>query len=423
LTLPPKHILWREFLFIFTLKVFFMLPKPGAALLLITCLLGCHQRHEKSGAVGVVQSVSSLMADANKGSLPVKDRLDAARKADSLTAAINDDVRHLESHKAVARLYLGLDSDRLAKTYLLETAELARRLSDNTAMGKAVNNIGIIYDRKGLNDSALKYYLEANKIFYQNRDSLYAAKALVNIGTIYLNQSKLKEAFEVTLDAIKELQLLNAKKDLASAYLTMGNVLKISNSGQALHYHKMALQVFRDSSDSVGMAISLNNIGNVYRYRKEYAEAISNYQQSLAIKESKGSKKSIGIAADNIGQAFLELGDFGNAEAYFKRAIDIQTATGDDDNLLMSINRLSNLYLQINDLNRAESTALVAQNERPAASQLKQRMDNNWVLFEVYNRLGKDKAASGYARKAFELKDSLYNSDAAAAIARMEAEY
>jgi two-component sensor histidine kinase len=185
----------------------------------------------------------------------------------------------------------------------------------------------------------------------------------------------------------------------------------------------MALQVFRDSSDSVGMAISLNNIGNVYRYRKEYAEAISNYQQSLAIKESKGSKKSIGIAADNIGQAFLELGDFGNAEAYFKRAIDIQTATGDDDNLLMSINRLSNLYLQINDLNRAESTALVAQNERPAASQLKQRMDNNWVLFEVYNRLGKDKAASGYARKAFELKDSLYNSDAAAAIARMEAEY
>ncbi len=376
---------------------------------LMVCLLSCQQKNNKKNHKAKAY-LESLITNAIDNNIPGNERLVNAFMADSIALAINDIPSQITSKKAIATIYVKLDSSLQAINYFLMAAELAKKSSDSENLGIVLNNIGIIYNEKSEYDSALKYYHNANEIFNKTGDQEHIAQALVNIAIVYKIQGNFKEAFRLCMEAAKIIENTNSVKDLAYIYTTIGNILRELNKLQdALHYHNLALTIRIKEQDSVGIASSLNNIGNVYRAQKNYTKALVNYKNSLIIKERNASKKAIATTIDNIAEVYSDLGQYSNAEAYFKKVLALRNGVKDKDGYLTASNKLIKLYLAENKLKNAELLANHVDSIVSDSGFLKQRLNNAVMRADIYTRFGKYKLSAKYALEALALKERLSN--------------
>ncbi len=368
--------------------------------------------------------LTTFLRNAEDDKYSLKERLKFALKADSLATIQNNNQGRLESFRLISNLYIDQDSIQLAKAYLLKTILLAKSTSNQDELAVALNSLGAIYTATSKYDSALEFYNSSTFIFRNTHNQKYLAQTLINIGVVLKNQGDFQRAFKVTLDAIKILESEKDTRDLAAAYSTLGNILKeLNRLDDALHYHQMALQLLQVNNDSANIALSLNNIGNVFRYKREYAKALNNYLQALDINRKLRHLKTLATITDNIGQVYFELKDYNNSEKYFLKALDLCITSNDKDGFLTTSIRLSKLYLEENEIQEAEGVALKALSISPQTGFLKQRLENNLMLFEIYRKSGIYNLASNYAHKSLELKDSLFNSNMAERISQMKVKY
>src|SRR5690606_41529466 len=94
----------------------------------------------------------------------------------------------------------------------LHYAARARRLADRLHYQKgkadALNNLGVVYDIKGNQQLALKYYNDAHLIYTQIDDSVNVVQTLMNIGGVYQQLERVNRSlayFESALDLGYEL--------------------------------------------------------------------------------------------------------------------------------------------------------------------------------------------------------------------------
>ncbi len=385
---------------------------------------GCKPKLQPNEYSRQSQIIDSLLNESNNNNAPLENRLFYVLRADSLASLQNNGKHRLICIRQLATLYLQLGETHKAWDYFTKTRNLAETLGDKESLAIALSNIGLIFNKNSEYDSAFKYLTDAQSIFQIIGKQSWIAASFVNLGIVYKNQGNFEEAFKINLDAVKIFESEGIKTNLAPAYTTLGNILKeLNRLDDALNYHKRALAILEEEHDTLGMALSLNNIGNVYRYKKEYKKALSIYFISLELKEKFGNEKTIATTVDNIGEVYLELKDFKNAESNFKRALLLRSISEDKDGFLTTSNRLSKLYLGKNDVKNAKLIALAAYNASPHSGLLKQRMENNLILYEIYLKIGQYRAAIAYSAKMLELKDSLFNTNMANAISRMSVKF
>ena len=392
-------------------------------LFVLVCFGGCKKESRLDHAQSK-ESITALIKNADNANLSLKERLDVAMKADSLSLLIDDKTEHLQSQKLIGTLYLKSGDLNLAFTYFERTVGLAKSLSDYETEGAAFNNLGIICNERSSYDSALQFYENANKIFRNKGYMSRLAQGLVNVGIVYKNQSNFDEAFKITLDAAKVFDSLNEKKDLAAAYTTLGNTLKnLNRLNEALGYHQLALQLRNAEKDSTGIPATLHNIANIYRIQGEYQKALVYYQSALAIKGKQGLSKTTGATVDNIGEVYFDLQEYDKAEYYFKKALNLRETNQDRDGVLTTSNKLTKLYLAKNEVENAKSIALKTLNSAPQRGFLQPRLDNALMLTEIYLQLKQYEAAAKYANLSLTLKDSLFNSEMGKTVSQLDIKY
>ena len=75
----------------------------------------------------------------------------------------------------------------------------------------------------------------------------------------------------------------------------------------------------------------LNNIGQIYHARGDYATALTYLEQSLAIQREIGDKAEEGVTCWNIGLIYKDQGDLVRAEKYISRTVQIDEEIGRPD--------------------------------------------------------------------------------------------
>ena len=73
----------------------------------------------------------------------------------------------------------------------------------------------------------------------------------------------------------------------------------------------------------------LNNIGGVYNGLGDRQQALTYYQQALAITEEVGDRAGLATTLNNIGGVYNGLGDRQQALTYYQQALAIQEEVGD----------------------------------------------------------------------------------------------
>lgn len=265
----------------------------------------------------------NALIDLSKSSLEsdVDAALNYANQAKALAEKLNFPAGKGWALKKIGQVY-NLKSDYVNA---LEAWKEALRIFDENGIkvGSAnmLNNIGVIYYNKSMEDSAQDYYLRSLKVAEEIKDTLRIATALANVGGVYSN----KEAtFDKALEfhhralqmavAIGDSELIgNSNANIGELFLTK-SIKEAKDSAEinkdvdsALTYLMAAKEMFAGTSN---LPYALNNIGKVYRQKKEYDRAIQFHKEAYEAAKKFDAGLDMGQALLSIAQADTSKGDY-----------------------------------------------------------------------------------------------------------------
>ncbi|MGC1196887.1 MAG: CHAT domain-containing protein, partial [Geitlerinemataceae cyanobacterium] len=138
--------------------------------------------------------------------------------------------------------------------------------------------------------------------------------------------------------------------------ITLNNLGEIyrwqGNYREALNYFDRALTIARDIGNSIEEAIALGNLGTIDRLQGNYTQALSYYEQSLAIAKEIGDpaehelRLRMGEATtlNNIGEIYRLQENYDQALNYYDRSLAIAREITDRTREAIVLNNLGEIY-------------------------------------------------------------------------------
>lgn len=118
---------------------------------------------------------------------------------------------------------------------------------------------------------------------------------------------------------------------------------RIDDYNTALEYLLKSLKVSEEIGDDYNVTIALNSIGNIYLSIEDYREAIRHFKMCIPIAVKAGNDRGIAINLQNIGDCFDKLKQTDSAKAYYQRALNYNVQRKDEKGIAICYNSLGNI--------------------------------------------------------------------------------
>ncbi|MBC7864425.1 MAG: tetratricopeptide repeat protein, partial [Bacteroidia bacterium] len=195
-------------------------------------------------------------------------------------------------------------------------------------------NASIAYPLPRSNDSL---FLLLSKC---NEDS-NTVNILNEIAIRYFNIN-LDSAIHFDKQAILIAEKIKWKKGMAASYGDLGVMyFWKSDYANALEYYQKAVKLDRENNASKQLAVHLGNIGTVYESLSDYPKALDYDLQSLKISESINGKYGMQRQYANIGIIYKRQGDFVKALDYYNRALKIAESLNDKTAIAVDLGNIA----------------------------------------------------------------------------------
>ena len=277
-------------------------------------------------------------------------------------------------------------------------------------LAQALNNLGVVYDRRGDISLGLEYYQKALEIQEAIGDKHGMANSLNNIGLVFKKRGDIPRALDHYFRSLKLWEELGSKNGKSYALNNLGVIYQRQKDiPKALEYYQQALEIREEIGNKIGIGESLNNIGFIYDLKEDYPRALEYYFQSLKIKEEIGHKMGIANALTNIGSVYLKQGDLEKALENYQRSLQIRQESGDLYGIANSLNNIASIYEERGDY----STAINYGKEALAIAQqvgtLYEIRYASSLLYSVYYSTGQYQDALRMHELTVLMNDSLLN--------------
>lgn len=232
----------------------------------------------------------NLMGTASKKQGNYSAAIDYFQKAIQIRAALNDSLRLGETYANLGEVYrLKTDYPNALKYFLL-SLRIDEALGYETGIGYAYNYLGATYQEIGDQDKALENFKAALEIRQRLGQDAGIAIGYNNIGTVYFDQGKYAEALENYEASLKIKEKIEDKYGMANSYINIGDVhQKQGNQKEAMRYYELALRLQQEVEDQEGMAATYIAMAGSRIATRQYAEAASLLNKSIAISKEIGS--------------------------------------------------------------------------------------------------------------------------------------
>lgn len=249
-----------------------------------------------------------------------------------------------------------------------------------------------------------------------------------NLGSLYAAISDLPKALDYYFKALKNNELANHVKAIASNFGNIGTIyLRQRNFDKALFYYRKSLNIEKELKNEDGISSDLMNIGIIYRQKEELDTALLFFTEALKICESIKNYEGIAENLVNIGSTFEAQGKYEEALKYYGESIKIDLERGNISGLGANYGSIGSLYLKLLTdstlkgkgekfaLNKAELIQLSRENLTKSVELL----NKTGALYElrlVHKSLAELEEISGNYQKALKhymeyssLKDSIFS--------------
>lgn len=178
----------------------------------------------------------------------------------------------------------------------------------------------------------------------RRQDAYYTARQHINIALSLARANNL-----IWLEA-KSLNML-------------GNVALFQRDfPEALIYQEQSLQLFVQSGDRFGESAVLNSLGIHFYLNGNFAKAQEYYETALGIFRETGNRRGESHALNNLGGVSEAQGHYLTAKDYYQRSLAIVTEIGDQDGECISIANVAHASYLLGDFEQS-----IVENERVIA--------------------------------------------------------
>ncbi|MDY7012082.1 MAG: tetratricopeptide repeat protein [Cyanobacteriota bacterium] len=152
--------------------------------------------------------------------------------------------------------------------------------------------------------------------------------------------------------------------ELAEAQQLNRQVIQLDGRGQyaaALPFAERALAIFEKAlgTNHPDVALSLNNLAELYRKMGNYSAAEPLYQRSLEIREKAlgAEHPNVATSLNNLASLYSAIGNYSTAEPLFQRSLAIreQARGAEHPDVALSLDNLASLYQKMGNYSAAES--------------------------------------------------------------------
>ncbi len=389
------------------------------------------------------------------------------RQIDSLKNALQSE---LAANRAVPMLKLAnqyrkrsADTSRL---YAIQALKLASTFKIDTVQVLCWIELGNSYIRMNPDTAfhfAQKAFEKADSINYLSGK----AEAIYLFGFYNYIKGQLNKTLENNLSLVEIYKKLKDDKRLATTYNSLGVVNKnLGNYDEAVKYYIEASKIHEKRKDSIPLARTLSNLGNVYfYYGKDLQKAIVNYDKALSIFRSKDQKREIGMNLNNLGLLYSNekikdyekaLDYLNEAEQIFKKinflyglattyqhkgriyshqkkfttalktlnkSLDINVEIQNTKEVAFTLQTIAELFFELGEYQSALQKYLEAMDIAQTSNFDKMAMDMYKDISNCYEKIGNLSMALEYHRKYSDIKDSTFTNESLKQVRELETKY
>ncbi|WP_299438623.1 tetratricopeptide repeat protein [uncultured Aquimarina sp.] len=148
--------------------------------------------------------------------------------------------------------------------------------------------------------------------------------ALLNLG-VYQLRRDFNKVESYTNEILDIFETENLEYDInlqrAEVFQQLGILnRKRSKYSKALKYYLDAQNIFLEYNDSLNLSSNYHNIGNVFKFQKEYRKSINVFKKAIAINKKLAIPKKIGDNYNAIGSSYRRINKIDSASYYYEKA-------------------------------------------------------------------------------------------------------
>lgn len=208
------------------------------------------------------------------------------------------------------------------------------------------------------------------------------AKALNGASVLAFQQSDLEQAATLGEDSLAISRTLGDATGIAVRLNNLGNVMREwSEYGRATGLYEESLTLDRNLGNTLGIAITLNNLGSTARHQGDYDRAMALHEESLALRREVGDTWGVAYTLNNLGQVAYEMGDVERAAVAIEESLTLRRELGDKHGMALGLPVLGNVARARGDLEYA-----AALHEESLA--LFQELGDTWGIAVARHNLG-----------------------------------
>lgn len=277
--------------------------------------------------------------------------------------------------------YRSFDLDR-TRALLQDALDLAQELKLDRAMADGNNRMGLTCILLG-DYSAAAYHLNEARQFFERED------IKTGLSSVISNQALLYYHLE--------------------------------DYDRSLEMNRVALQMREELDLPGGVATNANNIGNILvQLNRDLDEAKKAYERAYTIFSEIGNTPDAAAACSNIAIIHLNLGEFDLAKEWSKRALTLVNSTPTRVYHSSLYGTAASIRLKMNENDSALFFAQEAIRYAQEHSQLHEEFSAYATLAEIAKAIGDFPRAFDALERSVALKDSIFNLEQVAAIAKVE---
>ncbi|GAB3643802.1 hypothetical protein GCM10027423_44390 [Spirosoma arcticum] len=236
----------------------------------------------------------------------------------------NDTLTEGDYRQQVGLLFYHQGSYAQAIRYLLQAQKIFRSANDGNRLARNRNELGTVYYYNEQGKQALVQFTEALAFYRQNRNALGLAQTYANIGHIYEKRQDPERAYRYQKLALMNGRVANDAGSLAKIYENIGSIFEDKvQYDSARYYYQTAFTFTQQARDEIGQIEIINNLGDTYRKTGRYAQGLTLYQQAMRLAGQTGERYQLSSAYRDIAKTYQLLNQPDSAYAYIERSRDL----------------------------------------------------------------------------------------------------
>ena len=205
-----------------------------------------------------------------------------------------------------------------------ELLEKAREMGEEKAIANMAFKLGDTYLEKGKYDQALPLLEEAHSLSIKNDSPSAQAIVALALASLYLAREEAENAEKTAKPAYSYYKELDDPQGQVKGCLLLGDIKWAQgNHEEALTFYEEAKEICKAGGDILGTATFLDRQAKMYRFLEKDQEALPLFEESLQCWQELEVPDREAMTLANLGDIYKQLGNFPQAITCHEKALTI----------------------------------------------------------------------------------------------------